>query len=241
MHQSASAYNSGCSIVKNARAHIGANYILKLDFEEFFNSILASDIKMHVRAHLAGVLGTVDIDVIARLFCWVNNRRPPLRLCIGAPSSPFISNSIMFEFDSFIHEWCVSSEIVFTRYADDMTFSSRKPGALAGVKSKVVEVLGHISYPRLNLNQCKTVHLSRKRRMSVTGVNITPARVLSIGRSRKREIRAMYHHWLLGRLSDKQVLSLNGYLAFAEDVEPGFRRSIEGSYRRKGSGASSDA
>lgn len=234
MHAAAFAYNEGCSIAANARVHRGANFLLKLDFEGFFPSIYASDIKQHLRTCLGGELDSVDLDVIARILCWVNNRRPPLRLCIGAPSSPFISNSIMFHFDEKVSSWCQARGIAFTRYADDLAFSSRQPGVLKDVRPFVDAVLHDLVYPRLRINERKTVNASRKTRMSVTGLNITPERTLSIGRVRKRLIRAMYHRCRLGLLDERQTLVFRGHLAFAEDVEPGFTARLIASYESKG-------
>ena len=41
----------------------------------------------------------------------------------GAPSSPAITNIILYEFDELIGQWCRERDISYTRYCDDMTFS----------------------------------------------------------------------------------------------------------------------
>ena len=43
IHPAATAYNAGCSIVKNAKIHASDGPILKMDFKDFFPSIKKSD------------------------------------------------------------------------------------------------------------------------------------------------------------------------------------------------------
>src|SRR5690606_5965066 len=53
-----------------------------------------------------------------------------LRLSIGAPSSPIVSNLLMFEFDKIVTSEADRRGIRYTRYADDMTFSGQRIGML---------------------------------------------------------------------------------------------------------------
>jgi len=234
MHEAASAYNPGCSIGSNAKAHLGSNFILKLDFRDFFSSILVRDVCQHIIRNAGHDLSVADVEAISRLFCWVDNRRPPMRLCIGAPSSPFISNSIMFDFDRTVSDWCADRGVKYTRYADDMTFSTRERGVLKIVQGFVEGVLNGLAYPRLSLNEDKTLHVSRKVRMSVTGINITPDRNLSVGRKRKRDVRSMYYRWRMGLLSDDEIAVLKGHIAFIDSIEPGFGERLAFSFAGKG-------
>lgn len=53
----------------------------------------------------------------------------------GSPTSPALSNIVMRCFDDQIGRWCNQRQITYTRYCDDMTFSSDRP--LYGVYQKV--------------------------------------------------------------------------------------------------------
>jgi hypothetical protein len=86
----------------------------------------------------------------------------------------------------------------------------------------VAEALSQIAYPNIALNNSKTVHASRAGRRSVTGLVITPDGRLSVGRDRKRLIRAMAHRYTLGLLDKKQVRKLDGLISFVNSIEPGF-------------------
>lgn len=221
VHHAAKAYEVGSSIASNARAHADGEFILKMDFSNFFPSIGREDLSNHLATHLPD-LTQADIEVICRSCLWSKARSPHLKLCIGAPSSPFLSNTMMFDFDCLVFDQTSEIGVTYTRYADDLTFSTREPGVLRGVEDLVRESLSKISYPKLLINNEKTVHASRTMRRVVTGVVITPSGSLSAGRERKRLIRAMSHKDSLGLLSDKQIEKLDGLISFVDSLEPGF-------------------
>lgn len=231
IHKSATAYVSGASILKNAKAHVSSRYMLKLDFEGFFPSIRAVDIQSHLERHCADFLDRSAQKTIAHLCCWAPKRQPPLRLCIGAPTSPLFSNSIMFEFDTLVSEIAEADGVVYTRYADDITLSSGERGKVDRYERLIAEILGGLLYPELKLNANKTVRASRMGKRVVTGLVITPTENISIGRDRKRQIRAMYHRSLKQGLGEEETQILAGLLAFADSVEPGFSQRLQASVK----------
>lgn len=228
LHDSATAYRKGASIKENAARHVNSDYVLKMDFRNFFPSILMDDIVSHLARHCAGEYDSSAMRLIAYVCTWAPRRQRPLRLCIGAPSSPLLSNSLLFEFDELVALRAAERGAIYTRYADDLTFSTSVPGVLDSFPDMVGELVRQLAYPRLTINEKKTVFASRAGRRVITGVTITNDQRLSIGRERKRAIRAMYHHMLRGMLDDDAQQELRGLIAFAEDVEPGFKRWLEG-------------
>ena len=231
LHSAATAYRDGSSIRHNAEAHVASRYMLKLDFTNFFPSILRSDLYLHLDRHCSHLLDPSARKLIAHVCCWVRRRQPPLRLCIGAPSSPLMSNSLMFEFDSRLAALTEQDGVVYTRYADDLTLSSRERGRIDRYEDVVKGLLSDLQYPRLTLNAAKTVRASRAGKRVVTGLVLTPEGTVSIGRDRKRQIRAMYHQSLSKELSEKEAQRLSGLLAFAESIEPGFCQRLKNSVR----------
>jgi RNA-directed DNA polymerase len=227
IHEAATAYRNESSIRKNAAAHASSRYMLKLDFTNFFPSILKRDIDSHLSRHCHELLDPEACKLIAHVCCWAPRRQPPLRLCIGAPSSPLFSNSLMFEFDSHLSSVAKKESVVYTRYADDITISSRKRGKIDHFDKFVKLILAELPYPRLTLNEAKTVRASRAGKRVITGLVITPEGNLSIGRDRKRLIRAMYHRSLTNEISEKEAQKLCGLLAFADNIEPGFSQRLK--------------
>lgn len=233
IHSAATAYHPGSSIKFNAAQHSGSNYLLKMDFKDFFPSIYIGDIVRHLELHCGTLYDISAIKLIAYTCCWSPRRQGPLRLCIGAPSSPLISNSIMFELDSRLAEIAKMDGVKYTRYADDLAFSSSGFNVLSKYIELVKTTVNEIDCPHLTINNSKTVLASRGGKRVITGITLTPDHKLSIGRDRKRLIRAMYHRYLCGELSEKESEKLIGLLAFADNIEPGFTERIIESYKTK--------
>lgn len=53
---------------------------------------------------------------------------------------------------------------------------------------------------------------------------------MSIGRGRKREIKALIHLWLKGQIAPDKVHYMRGLLAFARDIEPDFEINMRKKY-----------
>jgi len=228
-HPCAHAYVKGKSIVTNAAAHRGSRYISRLDFENFFPSLTSRDVEsllMRNRPSIAGAsVSDEDIHVITSLTCRFG------RLTIGAPSSPTISNKLLFDLDTRLAQIAATDNAHYTRYADDLYFSSSQPGILYNVCKKTEEVIAETASPRLKLNSKKTYHGSRKRRMVVTGLRITPDAKVSVGRELKRRIRVAANKALHKKLDPKELGWLHGMLAYVSSIEPSFTDRIRSKYK----------
>ena len=230
VHNFAVAYRDGVSIKHNALMHSNKRYVLKMDFQNFFPSIKQTDIERHFAKYFNGNLDSEDLNDITRLTLWAPPEKSGRQLCIGAPSSPFLSNSILFDFDNLVHDYCVTQNVTYSRYADDLVFSTNEPNILTQVEGFIYKAINLIEYPKLKVNEKKTIHTSKGRGISVTGVVITPIGKLSIGRDRKRTIRSSIDYFNNSKLSYKEVAKLNGLLAFAQDIEPSFIASMKMKY-----------
>lgn len=229
----AMAYVKGRSIVKNAAVHSASSHVLKMDFKDFFNSIGHEDFKRFLDARPIEIVTNDDTGFLISAMFWAKSR-DSLCLSVGAPSSPFLSNVMMHELDSVVAEWCKSQEIKFTRYADDLTFSGGSFEELNAVQAFVQHcVLKQELFRNLKVNDSKTVFVSKKYQRRVTGLVLTNDGNISIGRSRKRLIRAMLHHFALGKLELGEACRLAGFLAFAIDAEPSFVTSLERVFGRE--------
>lgn len=222
VHAAATAYQKGMSIKINAERHARSNFILKMDFKNFFPSIEFKDLCAHLQKYASSRYDNSATEMISRICSWAPNRSPPLRLCIGAPSSPLLSNSVLYDFDLSIEAIATSDKVTYTRYADDLTFSSSTPDALKNYPEIVEKTVASLTFPSLKVNTKKTVFASRAGLRMVTGITLTSDRDLSVGRDRKRLARSMFHHFSLGQLNDKDVGKMWGLLSFIDHIEPGF-------------------
>ena len=222
VHDVATAYQSNSSIRRNAEFHKDNQYLLKMDFSDFFPSLRPPDLIQHVEKHLNKEIEGQDRWCLERLFFYSNRQQQRTELSIGAPSSPFISNTLMYDFDCLISTECENRDITYTRYADDITLSTNVRQCLFEFPDVVVDFLANLEYPNVSINGAKTVFLSKKVNRHVTGLVLTNDGEISIGRSKKRFIRSLVHTFGLGKLDNEQTNYLRGYLSFVADVEPEF-------------------
>lgn len=223
IHPSATAYIKGNGIRKNALEHVKNKYILKLDFKNFFHSIVPNDL-YRLNMHNLCSLSYEEIDLLKSLFFWKpTKKREFMCLSIGAPSSPHLSNTIMFELDSKIYDICSRHGAKYTRYSDDITISSNTDNTLNSIFDHIKLICNNSESPNIKLNLEKTVFVSKKNRRTVTGVVITNDETISLGRDKKRQIRAMIHNFITNDINDPDILNkINGYIAYAKDIEPEF-------------------
>ncbi len=125
-HGCATGFEKGHSIVTNANVHVGSEVVLKMDIIAFFTSTSAD----RVRGYFYGIgWGKEATDILVRL-CTHNDRLPQ-----GAPTSPRLSNLVNIEMDARLCGWAQKVRAVYTRYADDLTFSFADPDNSATIGS----------------------------------------------------------------------------------------------------------
>ena len=228
VHIAAMAYRKGRSIRDNALMHAGDTPILKMDFEDFFPSIRSNDWQSYCRR--TGILDSLDIELSSRILFRKAPRERVLRLSIGAPSSPALSNALMFEFDESISAEADKRGISYTRYADDLTFSGQRIGMLKDMTGVVSRVVRNTPSPRLKLNASKTTFITLARRRVVTGLTLANGGGTGIGRDSRRLISAKVHHAVQGRLNDVELQELSGELAFIKVAEPSLLTRLSDKY-----------
>ena len=122
--------------------------------------------------------------------------------------------------------------MTYTRYADDLTFSTDVPGRLQQVYLYLKQLL-RVSWPFLQLNASKTVFASKRTNRHVTGLVISNEGRVSLGRNKKRRLKALVHQASIGKLDAETLESLRGWLNFAAFVEPEFLTTLIKKYTLK--------
>ncbi|UPW18578.1 retron St85 family RNA-directed DNA polymerase [Agarivorans sp. TSD2052] len=230
-HNCAMAYREGLSIKENAIAHKNQAYLLKLDFENFFNSI-TPNIFWHTWELTGAELPTKDNQQwIEKLLFW--NLEDKLVLSVGAPSSPSVSNFCVLIFDQMLQDQCQSLGIKYTRYADDLTFSTNEKDILFQIPESVENILSKCFNGNLRLNKGKTIFSSKAHNRHVTGITITNSGKISLGRSKKRYIKHKVHQFSLELLNNHEVMHLKGLMAYARHIEPSFYESLIRKYSKE--------
>ena len=121
IHPSAFGYVKGKAspLRKNAEMHRSYKYSVHLDYTDFFPSIVPSDLLD--TPNFEGFTSE-DKEIIEKI-CFMSDK-DDLCLTIGAPVSPIISNIVMYEIDVDFDHCANDFGGVYTRYADDLWYSS---------------------------------------------------------------------------------------------------------------------
>ncbi len=219
----AKAYKTGSSVQQNALPHVGKKKILKLDIEGFFDHIMYSKIKDTV---FYEEKFAEPIRILLTMLCYYKEVLPQ-----GAPTSPAITNIIMYDFDEKVGAYCSNKNIAYTRYCDDMTFSGNfdEKEIIGFVKDELYK-LG------LFLKNRKTAVIPATKRQAVTGIVVNEK--VNITKEYKKKIRqeiyyikkfGLDEHMRKMGISDKEqyILSLKGRIAFVLQTIPNDREFAE--------------
>lgn len=220
IHSAAKAYRVGLSIKDHALPHANAKYLLKLDFKDFFPSITAKALSYKFSVDLK--ISNIEIEIINRIVCRYDPLSDTLRLSIGSPSSPYISNYFLFDFDEKIFQFCNKNQITYTRYADDLALSTNSPRNLDIAYQHILKIIHELNYLGLNLNSKKTINVSKKNRRTLVGLTLSNDGTASIGRDAKRDIRNQLYRASKGEITNIEFQKLKGRLAFLFSVDPDF-------------------
>jgi len=227
VHDAATAYRVGIGIRQNAEKHVSSDYILRVDFQDFFPSLHDRDVASVLetnRRKMGDSITDVDLFFINRIVCRGSS------LTIGAPTSPHLSNTIMFNFDTEWSERARALDVTYTRYADDLYFSTNHPNVLENLLQELRDYLrGQVS-PTLRINERKTAFSSRKRRRLMAGLILTSDRKISIGRHRKRVIKGLVMKLMRQQLQAGDIGTLRGWVSYLASVEPSFVFALERKY-----------
>lgn len=173
-------YGRKCNILLNAEQHINKKNVLNIDLKDFFPSITA----LRVRNLFNSSLFEFNEEIATALALLVTYQG---KLTTGAPSSPIISNFICFDLDAQLKSYCDEREIAYSRYADDLSFSTNETIS----QDTILEIVSIINRNDFRINEKKLRLRPWYRRQVVTGitVNMKP----NVDRKLLKKIRAMLH------------------------------------------------
>lgn len=216
------AFQKGQSIIDNALPHLGSRAILSLDLEDFFPSVPAKWVYSIFRS-----LGYSNwICTIFTNICTVDGGLPQ-----GSPSSPKLANLACIRLDRRLSGYVGPRGIAYTRYADDLTFSSISETAIRNSTRFIKTIIEDEGF---QINEKKTRIAGPGRCHRVTGLIVTEESV-GIGRQKLRELRArIYDLRCIPIEADarREIEHLRGWFAHLKSVDPD-RREILRQYTKK--------
>ena len=204
IHPAATAFAPGASVVDNANRHMGRAVVVRIDLKDFFPSIGFKRVKR-------GFESFGYNEGIATMLALLSTEAPRVELTLdetkhhvaigervlpqGACTSPAITNLLCRRLDARLTGIAATLGFVYSRYADDLVFSSDDPQAdtdkLIGLTRRVV------ADEKLTVNDEKTAVMRPNMRQVVTGlvVNAQDAEGPRVSRADLRRFRAFLHRY----------------------------------------------
>lgn len=219
-HRAATGFVPGRSIVDNARLHAGKHYVYNLDLKDFFPSIPMRRVKACLMLPPFNLTGEREPIAyrLANLCCHpissgegetAGNAELPSVLPQGAPTSPTLTNIIAFKLDRRLNGLAKKHKATYSRYADDITFSSSanlfQPGGEFDVELQRI-----IADQNFTINPAKTRLQKEGHRQEVTGlvVNSKP----NVHRRYIKQLRNWLYLWETYGYEKAQRLFMADYM-----------------------------
>lgn len=188
LHSSCKGFRRGESILTNATPHLTKKTILHLDIEDYFGSItqkqvfnlfsnlgynksLAYDLSKLCTAHkveTVAFLATDQKEFLESIKRYNQKENTDFILPQGAPTSPTLANLVSVRLDKRLFALAEKLGVTYTRYADDLTFSTDTEilPRLAIIKKILTE-------EGFQLNKSKTSTRKQGQRQIVTGLLVS--------------------------------------------------------------------
>jgi RNA-directed DNA polymerase len=234
LHPSAHGFRRGRSIVTNAQPHVGALVVINLDLQDFFPSISYRRIKgvflsLGYSEAVATILGLVctepevtQIELDGRNYYIAQSER---HLPQGAPSSPALTNLLCRRLDRRLAGLANSRGFAYTRYADDLTFSTTNPEKLRDIGNILQGTKSIVAHEGLAIHPDKTRVLRNSQHQEVTGVVVNEK--LNVSKSTLKKFRATLYQIEKDGLAGKEwgkggdlLMSIEGFANYIAMVNP---------------------
>lgn len=183
------AFEKGKSIITNSQMHRNKKYILNIDLKDFFDSFNFGRVRGFFIKDRDFAVSPEIATVIAQIACYQG------KLPQGAPSSPIITNLITRILDYRIVKIAKKYRFTYSRYADDMTFStnrelnSNKLRASKELDNFLTELEEVIISSGFEINPKKTRLSNNMQRQEVTGLVVN--KKINVKREYVKNTRAM--------------------------------------------------
>lgn len=172
------------NIISNAKQHERKAIVINVDIENFFDSINFG----RIRGLFISKPFEIDDKIATKLAQLISydNKLPQ-----GSATSPIISNFICKKMDHNFIKFAKQNSLTYTRYADDITFSTYNKNI--NTDQILLDVEDILLLNGFNLNPLKTRVQCSNQSQVVTGLKVNEK--VNLNRKFVRQIRSMLHSW----------------------------------------------
>lgn len=215
-HNISHAFEKGKSIITNGKIHRNKRFVLNMDLEDFFGSIHFGRVKGFFQKNRHFQFSEQVAVMIAQLACYKK------KLPQGAPTSPIISNLICGILDQRLLKISRKYKMDYSRYADDLTFSTNNRKFIDIKDAFYDEVFQEISASGFRVKESKTRLSYKDSRQEVTGLTVN--KKINVEKNFYKDTRAMAHSLYTShdfKINDVQgsLNQLEGRFAFINSVD----------------------
>jgi len=182
-HKCAHGFVEQKSIISHADIHANSRWIFVTDIQDFFPSIHWG--------RIYGLLQSKPFQAspsLARLLANLVTYQG--RLPQGSPTSPYLSNIVCRRMDHELFRWARNHGFRYSRYADDLTFSTNKP-LVSDRDREEIEAL--VKSEGFTINELKRRTIPNHYRQVVTGLVVNDSRP-NVRRETVKNLRALLHN-----------------------------------------------
>ena len=231
-HYKATGFVPKKSIVSNAKYHVGNHYVYNIDLKDFFHSFDRNRVKMGFMQAPFSLNGTKEpLAFLLACLCthpFEVDGEQKIVLPQGAPTSPTITNILCQNLDRRLNGLAKRFKVNYSRYADDITFSSQTN--IFKKEDFQKELLRIIQDDQnLVLNEKKTRLQQSGYRQEVTGLTVNEK--VNVSRKYIKELRMWLYYWEKYGFKKAEVIFKNDYTKDKGHVkkgEPNFINVIAG-------------
>ena len=208
-HNAAMGFVNNRSIADNARRHVGRHYVLNLDLKDFFYSFDRKWVKYGLSFEPFNLSGTKEKEELAFLISCLCTHPIEIEgeiktvLPQGSPTSPTITNILCYRLDRRLNGLAKRFGLTYTRYADDITFSSPHNVYQSDVDAKlnknnqydnfIAELKRIVENEKLTINPKKTRLQKSGYKQEVTGLTVNDK--VNVSRRYVKQIRMWLYYW----------------------------------------------
>ena len=194
-HEAATGFVLGKSIIDNARKHVGQQYVLNMDLKDFFHTFDRNRVKMGFMQEPFNLGGQEPLSFLLASLCthpFEINGEVKTVLPQGSPTSPTLTNILCKKLDRRLTGLAKRFGATYTRYADDITFSSQqniyKNEAFNIEIKRIIE-----EDQNLVINPKKTRLQNAEYRQEATGLIVNDK--VNVRRRYVKQIRMWLYYW----------------------------------------------
>ena len=195
-----------------------SRYFLKLDLHDAFGSVETTQLKEALLQTAAlKILDSYTAYGISSIVNIATNTVIP-GLPQGAPTSPFLLNIYLQHFDNLITNALKGSKIVYTRYVDDLLFSSKYPFDANSIIENVTRCLPN----GMTINNAKTRYGNWNWSNWNLGIMYNNEGRLTVGYKNKKLIKNRIHNYKTKPelKTTENYMQLNGLIHYYKYIEP---------------------